>query len=316
MARTILEICQEAAEREATAPAPATIFGDNNRIARIMRQAIKDTMRDYLRASRWVGQSAFHSQWVFSLKPGRFAYPLPPDYLRMIANTEQRGGWPMGLIGPATPETWARWVSGAAAVTAPMGWRIKGNALFLEPTPANEELVFIEYVSSYLVVSEIKTGDYDLTSQVPVTFAPVVPRDGWIAHDTVVDLAEGPDTFAYDEADGQGWDEGVWTAEPSEILRRINPNSLQGPLPQVRRAGFSHDDDRPAFEDDYLLSLGVTWRTQRALGLPYAEIAAEYEAEKDAALTEDAGGARGFRLGNSGQTVDVLPLGDGKWMVS
>ena len=316
MGRTILEIAKEAAEREATAPAPATLFGDNNRIAKILRGAAKDTMREYLRASRWEGQSEFHSQWVFSLIPGRFAYPLPPDFLRMIPNTEQRGGWPMGLIGPATPEVWARWMSGAAAVTAPMGWRIKNNVLFLEPTPQHSEMVMIEYITRYPVVSEIKTGDYDLTSQVPVTIAPIVPRDGWIEPGTQVPIPSAPDDFSYDTGDGQGFDQGLWVSEPSEILKRLNPNSIVRPLPEVRRPEFEHDDDRPAFEDDYLLSLGMTWRLQRALTLPYAELAAEYEAEMANKLAEDAGGARDFRIGRDRYGCDVLPLGGGTWLVS
>lgn len=316
MARTILEIAREAAEREATAPAPVTLFGDNGRVARILRGAAKDTMREYLRASRWEGQSEFHSQWVFSLIPGRFAYPLPPDYLRMIPNTEQRGGWPMGLIGPANPQTWARWLSGAAAVTAPMGWRIKNNVLFIEPTPKHSELVMIEYITSYPVVSEVKSGDYDLSSQVPITIAPVIARDGWIEPGTDVVVPSTPEDFAYDEGDGEGWDEGLWSAEPHEILRRISHVSSARPLPEVRRPAFEHDEDKPAFEDDFLLSLGMTWRLQRALGLPYAEMAAEYEAEMQFRLAEDAGGARSFRLGNRDLGCDALPLGDGRWLVS
>lgn len=335
MGRTILEIAREAAEREATAPAPVTLFGDNNRVARILRQAAHDTLREYLRSSRSEGLSEFHSQWVFSLQPGRFAYALPPDYLRMIPNTEQRGGWPMGMIGPASPVTWARWLSGAAAVTAPMGWRIKNSVLFVEPTPEKAELVIIEYISRYPVVSPIKSGDYDLTSQVPITNAPVVARDGWIEPGAVVSenppawwsisaqqgevlacASPAPGAFLYDEGEGKGWDEGVWVLEPAEMLKRINPLSGVRPLPEVRRPGFTADDDRPAFDDDYLLSLGMTWRLQRALTLPYAELAAEYEAELGVRLSEDAGGARGFRLGQRGNEHGALPLGDGRWLVS
>ena len=49
MARSILEIAQEAAERDKTAPAPAQLFGTNDRVARILRVAAKDTMRDLMR---------------------------------------------------------------------------------------------------------------------------------------------------------------------------------------------------------------------------------------------------------------------------
>ena len=57
MARTILAIAQEAANRENTAPPPATLFGTNDRVARILRVAIHDTMRDVMRSSVWSGSS-------------------------------------------------------------------------------------------------------------------------------------------------------------------------------------------------------------------------------------------------------------------
>lgn len=107
MARSILAIAKEAAERDSTAPAPTALFGSNTKVAKTLLVAATDTMREYMRRSGHTGLSEFHSTWVFALQPGRFAYPLPPDYLRMIPNTEHRGGWPLGLVGPASAETWA-----------------------------------------------------------------------------------------------------------------------------------------------------------------------------------------------------------------
>ena len=313
MARTILEIAQEAAERDATAPAPAKLFGTNDRIARILRNAAKDTLREYLRSSGWQGLSEFHSTWVFSLLSGQYAYQLPPDFLRVIPRTEQRNGWPLGLVGPASPQSWAAWVFGGSAVAAPMGWRIRNNALFIEPTPTTTELVVIEYISRYPVVSEIVDGDYNLSLEPPQTYAPFVPRDGHLtlSNDDLVTTPGAGDG----EFDVSGWGAGQWPEDPMEFLRRIHPLSSEAPLPQVRRPEFTADTDLPAFEDDYPLSLGMTFRLRRALGMPFAEHAAEYEAELSVKGATDAGGPRDFRLGSCYEGGSAIPLGGGKWMV-
>lgn len=314
MPHTILDIAREAAARDNTAPPPTVLFGTNDKVATILRGAAKDTVRDLMRSTNWCGLSEFTALWAMVLKPGRYAYPLPTDYLRSIVNTEHRGGWPLGLIGPATPAVWSAWIfGGAAAVTASMGWRISNGALWVEPTPAAEELVTIEYISRYPVVSEVRAGDFD--SQIPPqAVSPVVQRDGFIDGDVSEAVYDATDTgFAY--GDAPGFDAAVWTASMSEILKIINPLSSVAPLPQVRRPEFTADTDKPAFEDDYLLSLGMTYRLRRALGLPYAEHAAEYESEMDMKINSDAGGARSFRIGNMGQEADCLPLGGGKWMV-
>lgn len=315
MARTILEIAQEAAERDATAPAPSQLFGVNNRIARILRLAAKDTFREYLRMSGWQGMSEVHSTWTFALKPGIYAYELPPDFLRIIPRTEQRNGWPMGLIGPASPQAWSEWLYGGQAVTAPMGWRIRNNVFWVDPTPATEELVCIDYVSKYPVVSDIRDGDFDLTVSPPMAVAPVVPRDGYITL-TDANLTSEPSTTdgSYDEE--PGYDNATWPKEASEILKRINVMSRVGPLPKVRRPEFTADTDKPAFEDDFLLSLGMTFRLRRGLGLPFAEHAAEYESEMEVKASTDAGGSRSFRIGSQDCASDVVPLGDGSWMVN
>jgi hypothetical protein len=319
MARTILQIAQEAAERDATAPAPITLFDTNTRVAKILRSAAHDVMRDYLRRSRWQGMSEMHSTWVFAFQPGRYAYSLPPDFLRMIPGTEQRNGWPIGLVGPATPQMWAWWIYGGSAAVTPHGWRIKNNVLWVDPTPDHAELIVIEYISRYPVVSTIQAGDYNLLTSPLQTNAPVVPRDGHLKLEDD-SLVTRPAPLDLEYADDDGYDVGQYPQEPEEVLKRLNPNSAVQPLPEVRRPYFTADTDRPVFEDDHLLSLGMTWHLQRAMGFPFAERAAEYEDEVANKVAEDAGGARGFRLGNADDHWETWPLdtsGSGNtWIVS
>jgi hypothetical protein len=274
MARTILAIAQEAMDRDNTGPQPTTLFGTNNRDARILRAALKDTMRDIMRNSEWRGLSELTSTWVLALQPGVFAYPLPPDFLRLIPNTEFRNGWPMGLIGPATPQVWSNWLRGGGVSPTSMGWRIQNNVLHIHPVPTAAELVTLEYISRFLVVADVADGDYD--GEVPPSpVAGVVPREGHIEGNAseILYNATGNE-FAY-ETD-PGYDAAEWAVELYDTLERINPFSQLTPRPQVRREEFTTDSDYPAINDDYLLSLGMTWRYRHAMGKEHAQQKGDY----------------------------------------
>lgn len=312
MARTILQIAQGAAERYATAPAPSKLFGTNDRNARILRQAAYDTIREYLRTHHWVGLSDHHSTWAFSTVPGRYAYPLPPDFLRTIPMTAQREGWPMGLVGPASPESWSHWITGQSAVVAPMGWRIRNGALYIEPTPASAELVTIDYISKFPVVSDIQEADIDISKSPPAIIAPAVFRDGYLAVERGIGTNGTDETGQYDQP--PGFDVGKYGESIFEALKRGHPMSEIAPLAQVRRAEFSADADTPAFDDDHFLSLGMTMRLRIGLGLDYSEVGAEYEEEMEIKAATDAGAGAATKAGPY-DDCDVLPLGSGRWLV-
>ena len=313
MSRTILDIAKEAAERENTAPPPETLFGSNNRVSRILRVAIHDTMRDVMRSSVWVGLSDLFSTWALVLKPGRYAYPLPPDFLRMIPNTDLRGGWPVGRIGEPTPDVLAGWLRGQGVGYSPLGWRIRNNMIVFDPTPTVEEIVTIDYITKYPVVAVAATTDLD-ASVPPNVKGPAVSRDGALDGQLSRVLYDQQGT-GFDYGTAPGWDAATWTGEMSDILKHINPLTTQPPYFMVRRPEFTADTDLPAFSDDHLLSLGMTMRLRRGMGLSYAEIAAEYEAELELRIPTDAGGSRSFIIGAGSESDDVTPLGGGRWLV-
>lgn len=322
MARSILEIAREAAERDSTAVPPSSLFNTTNRIARVLRTAASDITRDYLRRSRWQGLSEWHSSWVFALKRGRYAYPLPPDFLRVIPRTEQRNGWTMGMLGPTSPQAWSAYLYGAAVASSAYGWRIRNNAIWVDPTPTSDELVVIEYISRYPVVSLIQPGDID-TSSIPMRVnAPVVSRDGFLTLEDDALVRDMTNGLWDSQASNQGWDVGTWAREPEEILKRLVPLSTTAPRPQVRRPEFVADTDLTAFEDDHILSLGMTWHLQRALAMPYEERQAEYEEELETRIAEDGGGARSFLIGEDCRLPEAYPLqgdygtGSAKWIVN
>lgn len=313
MARTILEIAQEAAERYNTAPRPTTLFGTNDRIAKILRIAAADTLAEYIRTAHWKGMSEVHSTWAFTTVEGRYVYPLPPDFKRTIPRTEQREGWPMGLVGPAHPATWAAWVTGMAASVAPMGWRIRNNAIWIEPPPAGEELVTIDYISRYPVVSLIREGDVDTTRRPPEVIAPLVPRDGFLSVNTAYGVPSDDDAL-YGGALGYG--QGTYGDDIYSELRRIQQNTELTPLFQVRRPSFMADTDTTAFEDDHFLSLGMTMRLRIGLGKDYAEVGADYEAEIEVKQSADAGSGAPIRIGcDDDYDIEAIPLGGSRWLV-
>lgn len=311
MAKTILQIAQEAAERDNTAPPPTSLFSSNTKVAKLLRVAAKDTIRDILSRSGHTGLSDFHSLWLIGLVPGRHSYPLPPDFLRMIPNTEHRGGWPLGLVGPASPQAWANWIFGGAVGSVEMGWRIRNGVIIFDPTPSTAELVTIEYVSRWPVVGALSPDDYDFSQTPPRFVSPFVPRDVFANvpdHEAV--LAKRA-TY-----DAPGLDTMPFSADLFDVAKLVHPLSRVAPLPQVRRPEFTADTDMTALGDDFLLSLGMTYRLRRSLGMDYAEIVAEYEMGLEQMIAHDAGGARSVALGRCDDAAQVVPLGGGKWMVS
>lgn len=314
---TILEIAREAAERALVA-APPKLFGANNRNARILRVAANDGLRDLMRAFGSKMMDDLHAQWVFKLQPGVFRYDLPPDYHSMIPGAETRQGWPMGLIGPVTPQTFAKWLAGYSIGTSPFGWRIRNGMIQVEPTPAAEETIVIDYISKYRVL--VKAGDVEFEGSglTPSNSGPYVPRDGHIVVDDF-----GTDAAKWGSA---MWGSAVWgypggvTEDIANIFKRDHLPFGFGPVlgSQVlyRRNRFERDTDIPVIRDTHLLSLYMTYRLEKGLKIPFADSQMNYELEKSSVLGNAGGGARDIPLGHDACEDEVFPLGDGNWMLS
>lgn len=311
MARTIKELAVEVCDR-ATVNTPEEIFGNNDRIARILRVAIKDTLRDIMRGAMKNGVSGFHSQWVFATKPGVYAYRMPPDLYKMIAGTEQRNRWPLGILGPVNPQTWSNWIAGMQYTAVPMGWRIKNNLIHFEPTPTTEEIVVIEYLSRYPVVRSATDADLEIVDGRLTPRAPLIPREGYIGDDAL-NAVDRENATQWGSAD---WGAALWGKTATTTLRRIPTKSTKFPAYQVRAENFEADEDFCAIEDDHVVSLGMTWRLRKGLSMPYAEAYDEYEREKDVFLANDASRGRTITFGDAGPHEEVAPLGNGQWMVT
>ena len=313
MARSILEIATEVCDRE-TIACPSTLFGTNDKIARILRTAAKDTLRDLMRSAMKNGVSGFVSQWVFATKPNIYAYRLPPDFYKMVPGTEQRDRWPLGILGPVSPQTWSNWIAGTATTAVPMGWRIKNNLIHIEPPPSANEIVVIEYLSRYLVARDATDEDLEPVNGILQPISPLVPREGYIA----------PGSLEYVETTnptvwGSGiWGVSIWGTTPTYELRRIpgSSNNTSFPQYQVRAEEFASDSDTSALDDDHVLSLGMSWRLLKAMRRPYAEARDEFEREKEVFLANDASAGRDFIFGDDCPHEEVMPLGGDNWLVT
>lgn len=313
MSRTIKELAIEVCDR-VTVNSPDEIFGTNDRIARILRVAIKDTLRDIMRDAMRNGVSGFQSQWIFATKPGVYAYKMPPDLYKIIAGTEQRSRWPLGIIGPVNPQSWSNWISGAQYTTVPMGWRIKNNLIHFEPTPTNEEIVVIEYLSSYTVARDATDDDLAPVGGYLQPIAPLVPREGYLS-DNAYDAI---DTGTHSQWGAATWGASVWGQTPARAARRIQAGTAETNFPayQVRAENFTKDTDRCAIDDDHIVSLGMTWRLRKGLSMPYAEAHLEYEREKGVFLSNDASVGRVINFSDYGPSHEINPLGDGQWLAT
>ena len=313
MARTIKAIADEVCDR-VTVNTPATLFGVNDKIARILRTAAKDTLRDIMRAAMQNGLSTFHSQWVFTTKPGVYAYRMPPDFYKIIPGAEHRDKWPLGILGPVNPQTWSNWLNGLSATAVPMGWRLKNNLLHLEPVPTAEEIIVIEYLSRFPVARAATDADLQPVGGYLTPISPLVPREGHIA-DGALDAVTLTDNPAWGTA---AWGTEAFGSTPLKELRRVPASTTNTLYPeyQVRAEEFAADGDFCALEDDHVLSLGMTWRLRKGLSMPYAEAHDEYESEKEVFLANDASRGRTIRFGDSRPHHDVVPLGGGNWVVS
>lgn len=319
MARTLLEIGRAACIRAGLAP-PTQIVGSNHTTARRIAVAAEDTISHMARRAGHGGWSDLRSEWVFMLRPGKYAYALPADFLRPATGTFRRDGSPFSMLAPASPRQWAAYRSGPTEPVAPYAWRIANGALVIEPPAQAEEIMRFEYQSRYPVVRSAAITDYQImgpSADGSSTF--YLPRVGLVPLEGAIDVNPGDVATeagsSWDVAP-PGWDEAKWGG-PLEGYYALFRREVPLAAAKVRVPTFESDDDEPAFRFEHPVSLGITWRMLRQLRQPYAEERAEYEAAVSAALGWDNGGAHDILVGAEAEWPDAYPTADStRWMVS
>lgn len=284
--RPIGEILRDAATGAEFA-APVSVFGSNDRFARRLVTALRMSCMDLQLLIDGQGWSQQQSTWVFRLEAGKPSYPLPPDYLALIQDTDRISGNLTRLCGPVEAATLADWRAGRNIPVSRYGAHVRMGRLYVEPVPTEAVTVSIHYLSRWPALQAATGWDSALWDGVPGDHAkaPFVTREGWLAV-RPADLGMTADEFnaafrlqtppvgwdSSNDTDGDGW-----------------------PDAYVRKAFFTADTDLSAIDGDLLLA-DVLWRVRRATGLPYAEEAALAERLKSTLRAHDHGGAATFSI--------------------
>lgn len=87
-----------------------------------------------------------------SLVFGQVQYPLPSDWLKQIPQTEwdRSNRWP--LLGPQSPQDWQSFKSGIVYAGPRLRFRIVQNTIAVNPPPASNLNLAMEYISNAWVV--------------------------------------------------------------------------------------------------------------------------------------------------------------------
>ncbi len=287
--RTQLEHAAEAAGM----PVPKVIYGSNDRLSRTLRSVARASVRDILASMPSGGYSDQISTWVFRTQPGEASYPLPPDFYDMIPGTQFRDTWPVGLLGPTPSWMWARWRAGFSVPSYPFSWRVLRNRMYLEPIPAAQEVVTVEYLSKFPVIKQVTGWDNQLWDGAPGDHAkaPYVTHEGHLAV-TATDL-------------------GLTSAEFDAKFRLLTPpngwdasSDLNGdgyPDAFVRKEGLTEDTDIVSFDHDLFLS-SLIWRLRREVRKPYAEEKLDFERIRSSTAAIDNGGLRDICFSSPGMS--------------
>lgn len=265
--------------------APTVVFGSNDRLSRRLLTALRFSTMALLTQVGQRGWSQQQSTWVFRLVAGRSSYPLPPDYLALIQDTDRMTGALHRLHGPVEAATFAEWRAGRSLPYSEFGFRVRMGRLYVEPIPTAAQVVTLDYLSSWPALQSVAGWDTGLWDGAPSDHAraPFVTREGYLAV-RAADLGMTAEAFnaqfrlqdqpagwdSSNDTDSDGWNDAF-----------------------VRKEFFTADTDFSALDDNLLLA-DVTWRLRRAVGLPYAEEASLADRLAGVLMAHDHGGAQNF----------------------
>lgn len=104
-----------------------------------------------------------------ALSFSQVAYPLPPDWLKQIPQTEwdRTNRWP--LLGPKSPQEWQSYESGIVYAGPRERFRIQDQAIQVNPPPPAPLTFSYEYISSYYVIGADGTAKPRFTADTDTT---------------------------------------------------------------------------------------------------------------------------------------------------
>jgi hypothetical protein len=168
--RNLLVIVQTACD-ELGIPRPSAVAGSTNADSQQLLALVNRTGKDLQgREGSAGGWPQLRGEYTFATVASTADYAFPSDLQYFINTTpwDRDQKWP--LRGPVTPQTWQVLKSGTIGSSGPRTrFRLMGNRIYLDPTPASaNDLVFEYYKSTWCTDStgvtykELFSNDGDL----------------------------------------------------------------------------------------------------------------------------------------------------------
>ena len=140
---SLLTACQAAVNETGIGTAPATIIGNTDPAAVQLLTLAKRTALS-LMGFQW--QAMIREQTITTVASTE-TYALPSDWDRYISETAWDATSYWQMRGQLTPQMWQAYKRGIVTlVTARKMFRLRGNLVYIIPTPTSVESLILEYV--------------------------------------------------------------------------------------------------------------------------------------------------------------------------
>lgn len=124
---------------------PSSVIGSTNKSSTQMFALLNMSGKMLSRRFAWQRLIAEHT---FDTVSGTASYALPSDYDRHIDDTawDRSNYW--ATRGSITPQEWQARKSGIVSTGVQRRFRVKGNLVYIDPTPTSADTLVYEYIST------------------------------------------------------------------------------------------------------------------------------------------------------------------------
>lgn len=142
---SLLELVQDCADRIGL-PRPSGVIGQTDAQTRMLLQLIQQEGREQARRHTW--QALTFQKTFPSLAQESQTDAIPDDFDRMVPETFWNRTNQWMVSGPLTAQEYADIVARSVQPVR-QAFRIRGNAILMQPTPSAGETMAFEYVSKF-----------------------------------------------------------------------------------------------------------------------------------------------------------------------
>lgn len=151
---SLLEIVQDVADRIGIAR-PSAVVGSSDQQVRQLLALAQQEGREQARRHSW--QALIKEQTVTTTATEVQASAIPSDFDRLITGTFYNRTKSRLVVGPLTPQEYADYKGRLTSIVYD-AFRIRGNSIYLLPTPPAGETLAFEYVSTWWAGSSSATA--------------------------------------------------------------------------------------------------------------------------------------------------------------